>query len=169
MEKLPTFLVLTRRSGVRISRVSHMSQAAHLFCHLVTSRHGLVVFRSRALSRYSPVTLLLERLFIDWLELLPELMDQPRRSARACQARALPTTVYGTVSRISSRGFRFLCPSRAIVRCGDCRSGRRSRSNPNEGRQKAHARQIGIEASTEFIFAAGIPRRGATLQPRCQD
>ena len=39
----------------------------------------------------------------------------------------------------------------------------------NEGRQKAHARQIGIEASTEFIFAAGIPRRGATLHSRCQD
>src|SRR6516162_10370258 len=49
MEKLPTFLVLTRRSGVRISRVSHMSQAAHLFCHLVTSRHGLVVFRSSSI------------------------------------------------------------------------------------------------------------------------
>jgi hypothetical protein len=25
------------------------------------------------------------------------------------------------------------------------------------------------EASTEFIFAAGIPRRRATLHPRCQD
>jgi hypothetical protein len=29
--------------------------------------------------------------------------------------------------------------------------------------------QIGIEASTEFIFAAGIPRRRATLHPKCQD
>ena len=30
-------------------------------------------------------------------------------------------------------------------------------------------RLFAIEASTEFIFAAGIPRRRVTLHPRCQD
>jgi hypothetical protein len=43
------------------------------------------------------------------------------------------------------------------------------RHSPTIEDKKAHARQIGIEASTEFIFAAGIPRRRATLHPRCHD